>query len=323
MDAGVSGFPPTAPPAADWPHRRTPWWNTTEARSDALAVRVQGLGEVARADDKVTCEVFPVEARRAQVSPDADAVDALNLGSDRAADIRKHLAASCYAEGRLSLGRATRLSGLGYADFLANLRQRQIPLDHGPDDLRDARVMRRKFASCTCGVLVRRPLASRGSARQASTQSFQVAVVPAHPGILAPPPDPCSGRTLAVHRRARRVRPCRSANDGVKRPSAAWRGGAIYWRWIAAGFNPGRLNRGACGQGGQDPSPAQAHVCSPWVGLPARGRPSVASLCCNTAAGTSPPAPRRARPSQPGPASPRHVLRRLHPRRRGPGVRQP
>ncbi len=155
MDAGVSGFPPTAPPAADWPHRRTPWWNTTEARSDALAVRVQGLGEVARADDKVTCEVFPVEARRVQVSPDADAVDALNLGSDRAADIRKHLAASCYAEGRLSLGRATRLSGLGYADFLANLRQRQIPLDHGPDDLRDARVMRRNslraLAACLCG----------------------------------------------------------------------------------------------------------------------------------------------------------------------------
>lgn len=81
--------------------------------------------------------VVRVAGREVQLPLDADAVEALNLGPKWAEDFRKRVAASYYAEGRLSLGQAARLSGLTYAEFLAYLRERRIPLDYGPQDLAD------------------------------------------------------------------------------------------------------------------------------------------------------------------------------------------
>lgn len=82
-------------------------------------------------------EVIRVAGREVKLPLDADAVEALNLGPKWAEDVRKRVAASYYAEGRLSLGQAARLSGFAYADFLAYLRERRIPLDYGPQDLAD------------------------------------------------------------------------------------------------------------------------------------------------------------------------------------------
>lgn len=69
------------------------------------------------------------------VQLDAAAVEALNLGERWAADIRKRLALSYYADGLLSLGQAARLAGARQAEFLAYLHERRVPVNYGEAEL--------------------------------------------------------------------------------------------------------------------------------------------------------------------------------------------
>ena len=56
--------------------------------------------------------------------------------SELASDISRRAAASLYADGVLSLGKAAELAGISLADFLDYLRSRKIPLSYSAEDLR-------------------------------------------------------------------------------------------------------------------------------------------------------------------------------------------
>lgn len=80
-------------------------------------------------------EVIGVLDTGVSVRLDAAAVEALNLGERWAADVRRRLALSYYADGLLSLGQAARLAGATYAEFLAYLHERQVPVNYGVAEL--------------------------------------------------------------------------------------------------------------------------------------------------------------------------------------------
>lgn len=82
-------------------------------------------------------EVIGVGDAEVSVQLDGAAVEALNLGDRWAADARKRLAVSYYADGLLSLGQVARLAGTTYAEFLAYLHERRVPLNYGSAELDD------------------------------------------------------------------------------------------------------------------------------------------------------------------------------------------
>lgn len=75
---------------------------------------------------------------------DAVAVEALHLRERWAADVRRRLALSYYADGLLSLGQAARLAGARYAEFLAYLHERQAPVNCGVAELGEDVEQRKK-----------------------------------------------------------------------------------------------------------------------------------------------------------------------------------
>jgi len=80
-------------------------------------------------------EVIGVPDTQVSVRLDAAAVEALNLGDRWAIDVRKRLALSYYSDSLLSLGQAARLAGVTYAEFLAYLHERQVPINYGTAEL--------------------------------------------------------------------------------------------------------------------------------------------------------------------------------------------
>ena len=61
-----------------------------------------------------------------------EAVRGLLTSPDEA---RKELAASLYASGRATMGRAAKIAGLSYIDMQRELYRRQIPMHYGVADL--------------------------------------------------------------------------------------------------------------------------------------------------------------------------------------------
>ncbi len=85
------------------------------------------------------------ERARVVLTLPSDTVSEL-WGSPAAAerDIIERVVLGLFAEGRLAAGRAARLLGITYADFMELLARRKVPWPYGPEDLhQDIETMRR------------------------------------------------------------------------------------------------------------------------------------------------------------------------------------
>lgn len=105
----------------------------SKAQKEVVPLAASGYNELEVIDVKEVVLRIPDEVQ-----------DALGVRRELAKEIVKRLAVSLYAEGKISLGKAVELSGVGYSAFLELLAGFGVDLNYDEEDLAsDVEVLRR------------------------------------------------------------------------------------------------------------------------------------------------------------------------------------